>query len=134
MDEVSQADRKPQGFRYGEPVVQDQFPHIECTTYGVSTQITDNNDGTDLPSYIDGDTKLYEIVGSGSYAQTEFVSFTGLLTESTTATVNGDFNLNGALQVTFSSSATLSVLGFETAAGLVFGLRSVVVRTVFFTA
>ena len=65
--------------------------------YSSGSTSSDNNDGTDLPSYIDGDTKLYEIVGSGTYAQTEFVSYLGLLTESSTTTVDGDFNFNGAI-------------------------------------
>jgi len=65
--------------------------------YSSGSTSSDNNNGTDLPAYIDGDTKLYEIVSSGTYAQTEFVSFMGLLTESTTTAVDGDFNSNGAI-------------------------------------
>ena len=61
---------------------------------------TDNNNGTDLPAYLDGDTKLYNIVGSGDFAKTEFVSFEGLQSGTGTSVLNGDFNFNNAIDTT----------------------------------
>ena len=68
--------------------------------YSSSDSSTDNNDGTDLPAYIDGDVKLYEIVASGSFAKTEFVSFQGLLSGTGTSALDGDFNNNNAIDTT----------------------------------
>ncbi len=65
-----------------------------------SDSSSDNNDGTDLPAYIDGDVKLYELVGSGSFASTEFVSFEGLVSGTGTSALAGDFNSNNAYDTT----------------------------------
>ena len=66
-------------------------------SYDTGSTSSDKNDGSDLPAYIDGDVKLYEILGSGNFAKNEFVSFAGLLGGSTTETLNGDFNGNNAI-------------------------------------
>ena len=65
--------------------------------YSTGSTSSDNNDGTDLPAYIDGTTKLYELVGTGDFSESEFVSFIGLLPGDTTTAVDGDFNSNGAI-------------------------------------
>ena len=62
--------------------------------YTVPSSSTDKNDGTNLPAYIDGTTKLYNNVGgTGKFKSEEFVSFKGLIKD-TVVTVEGDFNDN----------------------------------------
>ena len=64
------------------------------------TGTTNSNNGTNLPNYIDGTIKLYKNIGSGDFVSTEFVSFTGLVTDAGVTFGQGDFNQNGSIDTT----------------------------------
>ena len=69
-------------------------------SFTAGTGTTNSNNGTNLPDYIDGTIKLYKNIGTGDFDSSEFVSFTGLVTDTTTAFGQGDFNENGTIDTT----------------------------------
>ncbi len=69
-------------------------------SFTAGTGTTNSNNGTNLPSYIDGTIKLYKNIGSGDFASAEFVSFTGLITDTGATFDEGDFNENGSIDTT----------------------------------
>jgi hypothetical protein len=66
----------------------DQIPYPAAPTS------TDPNNGTNLPTYIDGSKKLFKNVGTGSLASTKFVSYKGLISDPPII-LDGDFDDNG---------------------------------------
>lgn len=54
-------------------------------SFTAGTGTTNSNNGTNLPDYIDGTIKLYKNIGTGDFDSSEFVSFTGLVTDTTAA-------------------------------------------------